>query len=397
MVWGSVTVGGVELRETITAEDVAGSFGGLRITGQESHPPQTTAAVIAAHHNIMACRGLTVPVVFTDKASLSGFYRITEAASSLLRHANGAVQTATWSMAMQKVGGSRDVEVESRVPTIGRQTDHAVTPVYWHAPAGGVSSYYTGPTVPATYVDRVSEDGTIRAHLGIPTDVAPRWTIPADEYLVGSARLLFDGIRRIGLHTPDLSVWELTNGLVRVVSYQQGLSVSCWSGGAWSSPKLVTFGINSVDYNAELPKPDLTIIRNDPEEVIIRLGYEMTDAGRVTVDLSLRRGARVVTGWLKRHSSASLSVTSFVNEPFGVVTGGIRQTTADASGNRWVIGSSKTVFTDPGWPFISRTGTELDFFVGHEVGDPAASGDAYADLLAQYLGGTGELARVVRR
>ena len=61
------------------------------------------------------------------------------------------------------------------------------------------------------------------------------------------------------------------------------------------------------------------------------------------------------------------------------------------------MGSSRTLTTATGTAAISKaTVTVLDAFVGHEVGDTPAAGDAFADLLAQYLGTTGETVRAIR-
>jgi hypothetical protein len=136
------------------------------------------------------------------------------------------------------------------------------------------------------------------------------------------------------------------------------------------------------------------VLRNDPEEVTVRLSYP-TAPGRVTVDLGLRRGSRFVTGGIKRHASATLGVARTAAEAATVVTGGLRATSADADGNRFVMGSSKTLTTATTTAAISKASvTQLDFFLGHEVGASPAAGDAFADLLAQYLGTSGDRTRV---
>lgn len=399
MAWGTVTIGGVDLREEVQVEETVGSLGvALRVHGQESHPPSTTAAVIAAHHNVLAGEGRVLPVVFTDKTNLTGFYRVTDARSTLERVANGSVQAATWQLTLERIGGERDVEVESRVPSVARATDHGTTPVTWHAPAGGASTYYTGDTAPTGHVDRVGEDGTVRVHTGLPAGVSPRWTVAAGDYQNGAARLLFDGLRRLGEHSPTLAVWELSNGLVRVVSGPDGaVTVSCWDPdtGEWASSKDYAITVNG---SAQTATPEVSVLRNSPEAVVLRLAWAQGTAGRLTVDLGLRRGARTVTGIIKRHAAATLGVERATAEAGTAQTGGVEATDADADGNRYVLGSSKTVTvaTNPGG--ISKANVAvLDFFAGHEVGDPPVAGDGYDDLLAQYLGSTGERTRVVTR
>lgn len=400
MSWGTVTIGGIVFREEF---DVSVAQGALKIHGQESHPPQTRADVIAAHDNIVAAAAqaaqspLIVPAVFSSKANLTGFYRLVDGQSDFDRFdESGNVQSATWQMTLVPVGTERDVEIESRIPAIARTTELAgVTPVFWQAPAAGFLSYYTGPTVPAGSVSRLSADGTLAVQLGIPSTVYPRWTVKAADYMAGSARLLFDGIRRIGSNSPALTVWEVNNGLVQVLAGASGaFTVSCWGGTAWESPKSFQVTVNGTPVSST---PELTVLRNDPEQVTLRLVYPV-GVGRVTVDLGLRRGSRFVTGVMKRHSAATLGVTRTAAEAATAVTGGVRATSADSDGNRFVLGSSRTVTTTTSTASIAKASQlQLDFFAGHEFGASPAAGDAMADLLAQYLAVSTERCRIVRR
>jgi hypothetical protein len=178
MSWGTVTIGGVVFRETWTLSDDGAT---VKITGQESHPPQTRAEVRARHRNVPGLLGATVPAVWTDKSLADGFFVVTEASSDLTDVAQGAYLTATWSMTLARVGPQRDVEFESRVPTIARATElTGQTPVFWHAPPPGTLDYYTGATVPTATVTReprrrVTSSSTAASR----PNVAPRWTCPA--------------------------------------------------------------------------------------------------------------------------------------------------------------------------------------------------------------------------
>lgn len=394
MAWGTVTVGGIALRETVDAQQDGSK---LSIAGQESYPPSTKAHVEATHHNVNSLVGLAVPVTFTDKAGLTGFYRVVEARSNLIRVQNGAHQTADWSVGLELVGRDRDVEIESRVPLIGRADElvGAQAPSFWHAPAVGHSSYLTGATVPSGQVTRTSSEGVLSVYTGLPAGFFPRWTVAAGDYLLGSSRVLFDGIRRVGTWTPPLAVWEMHNGLVRVAPGADGaVTVSCWDTGAWRSAKSYAVTVNGA---AVTGSPEVTVLRNDPEETVLRLSYAGSP-GRTTLDLSLRRGSRFVTGVIKRHSSATLGVARTAAEAATAVTGGLLATAADVDGNRFTLGSSRAVTAVADPAAISKAAAlSFDFFAGHEVDAIPAAGDAFADLLAQYLAAGGELAQVVLR
>jgi hypothetical protein len=148
---------------------------------------------------------------------------------------------ATWSMTLARVGRETDVEFESRVPTIARSTELVgQTPSFWHAPPPDTRDYYTGATVPAATVTRESAEGLVVVYRAIPANVAPRWTCPAAGYMDASPRVSFDGIRHAGTSTPALAVWQVDNGLVRVLGGgDASFSVAAWDPDVddWASVK----------------------------------------------------------------------------------------------------------------------------------------------------------------
>jgi hypothetical protein len=396
--WGTVTIDGIVLRETITAPD----GDSLTLSGQESFPPSPSEYVRATRGNIVGLLGRDAVVSVSDKIELSGLYRVAGADATLTDHANGSIVIADWSLKLARLGTERDVEFESRVPTISRQTDLAGPPAasYWHAAPPGVLDYFTGSAVPSASVTRQSAEGPVLVQRGIPADVAPRWTVAVTDAINASCRVVIDGYRRAGLDTasPDES-WLISNAIVQVRSSDATLGAfeisSINAAGALRSTKAIVPTVNGV---ALTTVPQFTILRNDLEEVTVRLAYPNT-AGRLTIDLDIRRGSRFVTGVIKRHSAATLGIKLVTNETGTAQTGGIRATAADADGNRYVLGSAKV-------PTITTTGaiskasvTLFDFFAGHEVriGGVLADGDAYGDLQAQYLGTTGDRTRVIRR
>lgn len=394
--WGTITVGGIAFREQWSVDEQGD--GQLTISGSPL-PTDSEATTKAMHHAVL---GLSeqpfVPATFSDKASLNGFYRVGNVASFYMRQPGvAAATTARWEIPLTRLGNSSDVELESRVPTIARSTtvSSPPAPVFWHAPAVGTSTYFTGATVPGSSITRTGSEGAVPVHLSIPAGVVPRWTSTAEAYLGGSVRLLLDGVRRLGTATPPHATWELNNSLVRVTPGASGsFDVACWSGGGWKSAKGYQVAVNGTAVTAT---PEFTVLRNEPGEVTVRLTFP-SSPGRVTVDLGLRRGSRFVTGVVKRHAAASLAVVRTAAETAAAATGGLRATAADGDGNRFVMGSAATVTTATGTASITRaSATAFDFFVGHEVGATPGTGDAFANLFAQYLGTSGDATRVVRR
>jgi hypothetical protein len=401
MPWGLTTVGGIALREELDARE--SGDGTLSIAGQESTPPSTRAHVRAAHRNVIGLYGKIVPVTFTDKADLNGYYLVSESRSEPFDFSQGSVVKTTWSMSLDRIGTERDVEFESRLSMIARTDDlpGAQVASFWHAPAPSATGYYTGSTVPGGTVVRTTDEGDLKVYTGLPATVPPRWSAPVEDYLIGSARVLLDGIRRAGDRTPDHDSWEVSNGIIRVrPTATGGIGVSMWRGvTGWSTEKVYTPTSNGTLLSSSPgTKPEFTILHNNPEEVRVRLTYEMTTAGRFQVDLSLRRGARFVTGVVKRHASANLGISRTAAETGSAFTGGLVAASADAEGVRYLLGSSKnpTSQTTATASLTRNSVLQLDFFLGAVFTAPA-SGDAHTDLLLQYLGTTGDETRVMPR
>lgn len=394
MAWGTVTIAGIPFREDLVATESGGT---LSMRGQEAYPTGTKESARAARDNIIGFRGQIVPVVFSDKVELTGFYMVADASAELFVFANGTFITTGWSMSLQRIGTGRDVELETRLPSIARAEEIAgsYTPAFWHAAPPAAASYYTGSTVPGQAITRQSVDGLVQVYTGLPADVAPRWTCTAETYTAGRARVLVSGIERAGTDTPAGSSWELNNGIIRVASNGAGFDLQAWTAGAWKSLKTYFPAVSGANLSAT---PEFTILRNETGEVVVRLTYPGTP-GRTAVDLSLRRGARFVTGVIKRHSAATLGVQRSAAEASTLSSGGMIATAVDADGNKALMLSTRLLgTTSTATPYISKAGvTVFDFALGYEAGNPAGAGNTFAELFLQYLGTVGDRTRVISR
>lgn len=397
MSWGTITIGGCVLRETFAVTEDGST---LTLNGQESTPPLTRAAVVQLHANIVALEGRTVPVLFSDKPERNGFYRIDKASSELLVWGGGAVTTASWSLGAVRIGAGADVEFEARVPTLARNSELTGAPVTpWHAAPPGATSYYTG-TATATQLDRAGADGTVRVNLGLPAAPFPRWTGTAADAMRNACDLTVDGLYVVGDRSPATTPgsWSLDNGLVRVSTSVASLAVSVWRSSGWSTAKTYAILVPAALTEA----PELTILRNDPEEAVVRLTYPGVP-GRTQLDVGLRRGSRFAVCTLARHSAGTLGAVRSPGETGAAQTvgtggqvGGVRAAAADAQGVSYVVGSSRVVALHNNGGITKANVLRFDFFVGAEQ-TGAVVGDRFADLHAQYLGTNGDRTRVVAR
>lgn len=400
--FGEVRVNRVYLiEEESVKEDLEGK---LSLTGQESSPPTTVPLVTFLHGQISSMqKGNIVPVTFRDKAERDGYYTVTNA-SSELKDFQGEIASADWTLDLTRGGSHTEVDLQSRLTGAVRQNDYGQAGERWHAPAVNHYSYQTGSNDVSSWVDRTSADGTVRVYRGIPANQHPRWGCTPTNFYLGRAQILdtlevsseneVEGINR-RLSTTG---WSMSNGLVNVTGTASPgiIDVQSYSGGAYRSN---LWNIQRATLNVQAWQ-SVTILRNSFEQCIIRLTANIVSApGRVTLDLSLRRGSRFVEGYLQSSSSATLGAVQVVSAGSTSGSGWVVKTSNDANGNRPIIGTARTATYDIVNGGLSKSGTtSLDFYIGAVISATSpASGDAAADLQNQYIGTLPESTYLVRR
>jgi hypothetical protein len=400
--WGDITLGRIPLRETFTATESGGGDRSLDLEGQESYPPLTRAQVIARHDGINSLiAGQAIPVTFTDKPERNGYYTVKTAASTYTEHLNETV-TADWKVSLDRIGSDAETDLQSRLTGAVRLNDFSLTGERWHAPPIGHYGYYTGTTNPTT-MTRTGADGAITVYRGVQANTSPRWGCLPTNYLAGRVRVTTTGSQEVyGVDVPLASTgWSLANGLVNVTwSSSAGgqLDVQSYTGGAYRSKLWTIFSASSTQISTW---DGATLLRNDPEMAILRLTKGLSP-GRLTLDLTLRRGSRFVEGYMQRNTAPDeLKVrlnTAETNVTALASAGYVTATNNDSDGNRFVAGSART-FTGHANGGVERfAATSMDFFLGVAAGGGSAvSGDAATDLRNMYIACMPEAVYGVRR
>jgi len=411
MTWPTVTIGRLTLREVFDLDANINSSTNkrtLNLRGQESSPSLpfiSVAEVKRRQEDILGLNECILPVIFGSKSDHNGWYYITDVNTTVTNYGDEVIKV-DWSCNAQFIGPENSVDIESRLAYVTRQNDFGLAGERWHAPAGGAFSYYTGSNVASATIDRPSIDGgPVTVYRGVPAGVSPRWTSTLAAYGRGRARVLLGGVERVATSATGLTVgasaWELSNGLFSVSaapSQAATLQIATWSGSAWA-PKLVNCSVGSSTTDIGL-FDSATIVRNDYEAVTIRL-TRTKSPGRSQLDLTLRRGAHFVEGYMQTDTSAIMGV-SVKNAEAGTApasAGYITATANDANGNRYILGSARTsnFLTTQGGVFRTAA-TTFDFFAGQVLGGGAASaGNAATALRDQFIVFSAEESVGVRR
>ncbi|MEU9888017.1 hypothetical protein [Sphaerisporangium sp. NPDC051011] len=388
-------VGRLVLRETFPVSEASSDSRTLSLQGREVAPLISRAQVMDRHEHVLGLPGSLVQVVWTEKPERNGYYTVTSANSDLVDRRAG-IAWANWKMELVKHGPDSAVDLESRLIGAVRQNDFSLTGERWHAPPPAHYSYYTGPTSPST-MTRASTDGALTVYRGVPAGVSPRWGCAVGDYMRGRARVLSAGVERVGTgYRVDPLDWELSNGLVRVRPLLAAgtLEVASFAAGAWQ-PKAWWVDIGG----AQIARIEAaTILRNDPEQCIVRLTESRSPVGRAVVDLTLRRGARCVEGYVQRGDSGTISVYLATAETLTNNTSYLVRSTDDSASNRVTIGSARSYSAHANGGVTKTSVTALDFYAGVVVGGgTAVSGDTAIDLRNQYIGAMPETTGAVRR
>jgi hypothetical protein len=395
----TLQLGRMLIREDSTATEQSDSSGSrtMTISGQESIPRWSAAAVARQREDLLPVAGQLVPVIFSVKEYLNGFYNV-EGVNGTIEDWDDDLVVFRWQVSLRRVGTESDTDIESRLSgALTRVNDFAVTGERSHSPAIEHGGYWTDATV-TTAVSRTGEDGALKLYRGFSATMSPRWATTPSGYLTGRVRFVDEtGHERAGDSARLATLgWSLSNGLVRVQALSAGgvLEVAAYTDGAWR-PKAWDITFNAVTIGAF---DYCSLLTNELGIVTVRLVKSMTN-GRLYADVTLRRGHRFIEVYVQSEFGGALKIMRATNEtgvnsPAGTVVASAN----DADGNKYIVGSARTFTADLNGGISKAAASTLDAFIGVvAAGTGAVAGDQAVDLQKQYLGLPSELVQAVRR
>lgn len=351
-----------------------------------------------------------VPLVWTEDPSLDGFYRVRQVGmGSEPRMKLDSRSVVPWDATLERVSSYASPQFDSRLLHALRSgsavTSASASAIQGLAPVTTV--YRRGSTGLGDLDTRASADGDVYVNTWATntSQSSAEWQAPPAGFYDGAATIerRIDGgpwVPFSGKNPVDVdpnTEWRISNGLVQVVPSETiggtngTVTVASWGGSAYESATEIKAVWNSAQGDSF---SGLTILRNSPEAVTIRLvGANIsTNPVFATLDLTLRRGERMLQGVLRTAATTTLNVgapTSFLFMTTAI-TGGVRLTSNDADGNRWVLCSALATAPSSGdVALVAASATVLDFGFGHEIGGSGSSGidtaQALSNQYAAYL------------
>lgn len=379
----------------------------LKLAGQESVPSAreiaTTSAQLEAWRADMAgLIGSFVPVTFTDKVGLNGYYTVTDSSADLQNWENES-QTLTWQIDLNRVGTDFEVDIESRLTGTTRVNSFSLAGVRWHSPSIGHYAYFTAQGNTPSVVNRVGADGTHVVYVGLPASLTtiPRWGCSVANYMNG--RVSFtdqNNIERSGIlfNVSNPTSWTLANGLVKVFPTTDSgvIQVSTYNAvGGYTGGKSWDMKFNGTSLGLPIA---VSLLRNEPEIVVLRMLFTYQTVTRITCDLTLRRGARHIEVFLQSQVSGQFKVVRAFAETASSATGYILASAYDAANDKYIVGSALSTTFDlvNGGISSSASVVYMDALIGAQI-NTSAAGDLAGDLYNQYLATPSELVQGVRR
>ena len=395
----------------------------LRIQGKIAETDLDTVKYIRDELVSMAQAGVYVPFRYDGDSTFDGYVYLTDSSVDIARYSMGGFN---YSLDMEYLGKVGEVVKESVLTGKLLDNAHSITSTsqQFHSPPGNHYNYFhqsnptdgtrtagdlTTTSVSDTVTMRIKRDNSLRGNN------AQFHVDPADFYK-GSVRITTDSQVRNGLASPNVSAGAiLENGIIkirvgsnttqsRIVSYLWD-TTSYGSKTEWAIHRGTPSGSNQLATEYRGWKT-IQILRNTPELGIIRLTshYQASGQDRLTLDISLRRGAHHASLILNQSPISSRLNISLSEDPSSdadTATGYIKAGAVDDDGNKWLLGSP-SAFTEDlvrGLIYPTTGGTQLKAFIGYELYESDQSvfshntGDSVRD---QYLDNVSEYCKVVK-
>lgn len=276
------------------------SKGTVGLTGKIDDPNVEFAAEQFAAY-VDSADETFVPVRFVGPTAWDGFYRVTDVQASA-----SPSKLLGLSVSLERVRGFAAPIFESVVLGSKRVSSSAdVTPLAWHAVPAAATGYETGVLTPTRTV-LSGETGDVQIFSEATNhlfNARPIWFLNPADWYAGASQLTVAGHVVTGRQVRNAPIgWVLSNGLARFVGLaNKNIRSERWDGAAWSSPGVWRLN-RTIEGGSANPVPaphTLTVLRNDPACVTIRVAYDaaaLVPGSRfvVLLDLSLRRGSTVV-------------------------------------------------------------------------------------------------------
>ena len=360
----------------------------------------------------MGNSNLLLPLTYTGDTTFEGYCKLQNVS---INHTKLATGVLDYSITILVQGRTSEMLFESNMSGALLTNSHSITTsdtTYGPFHAIPVNSFnYNHENAPAA-VQRATEEGNVTLFYGSTLrDKAAQWLVEPANFYKGACKIFMDNTLRTGYLAPNNPTGVLlTNGIIRLTSGstsdESRFTIEFYDNGSFTSSREISFnqGSSTTDWNLW---KTAQIIRNEPQECVVRFTSHSSDDdgdGRLTVDATIKRGAHHISFVANQGPTSSRAAASRINlqvtesgGTFSNSTGYMVESSADTSGQKFIVGSPQGYTADTTNKLIHLSTAQFKTFVGYEynASNPAVhdTADAVRD---QYLESIYEHVRLVR-
>jgi hypothetical protein len=356
----------------------------------------------------MANYDIVYPFTYAGDTTISAYVKVESADVTINRYAGAGI---AYNISLKFLGNPGEIRFESQFSGGILDNDHSITSTdsqFFAPPVGAYSIHIPGVgtgNAPAQEDRIVSYEDSTATLKYFSNDNLRNNNIEfecnPEDYLKGACEISTNGKVRCGIYSPNTNVDQtvISNGLVKMAltnsNTESRFTTSLWDSDGWRSDK--EFAISKGSSETEWDGWNtVQIIKNYPECATVRFtANSNTDGtGRLTFDVSLRRGSRFFSLIVHSYGTADrITIKRTTTEASTSATGYIVSTSDDSEGNYYVLGSPNTFTADTTDGGIYLTATQMKAFVGYALDGSSASGentpdnirDSYLDYVYEYV------------
>lgn len=351
---------------------------------------------------------LIVPFTYEGDTTYGG-YCIVESADVNTKKLTG-IGLFRYNLSLLVKGRIGEIQFESNFSGGYLSNSHGLSSTEgpWHALPVNMHSY-THPEAP-TALTRATNQGTVYMFQDADLrDGNANWYVNPSDYYKGAAQITIDGVVRNGyLTSNEAKGVVITNGIIQITSgstlQESRFNLSFYDNGEFVSEREIAIsrGASEDEWNVW---QNVQILRNDAEEASVRFSTysETAGDGKLTVDITIRRGAHHASIIATQGATASRSANSRINLKLidanamtenPIVSNYMIEDTADSDGQKFFIGSPMGVTFDETNRLMHITTDKFKSMIGYIYGTDAHN-DA-ASVYEQYMDSVYEQVRLVR-
>jgi len=348
---------------------------------------------------------LIVPFTYEGDSTYQGYCQIQ----------NADVNTGTlsgqglfrYSLSLKVKGRIGETHFESNMTGSMLTNAHSYSSVNGPMHFTPVNAYnYSHAQAPASHVRATSTGNVYGFYDTNLRSNAATWYVNPSEYYKGAAKVTINNKVKNGyltISTPQSVV--IDNGIVEITSGsttdQSRFTLKFYDNGEFVSQREIAIASGS-SFTEWKVWQTVQILRNDAEEVSVRfVTYSETAGdGRLTVDVTIRRGMHHASFVATQGATHTRSATSRINSKLitaNTVTAGtydITESVADSDGQKFFIFSPQGVTTSATNRNLHITSAQYKFMCGYQIGSNSLN--TPASVFDQYMNSVYEKVRLVR-